>query len=183
MSESQEEAQPALSRWLYWGAWFIAIALVVFAGYLGWRVTSAQAVVPDQFAIVPTQRPQQTNSGDLSLPELSEPDKPVSIFREINLHTIIPSRPRQDPQDYTVDTGDSVFAIAKSFGLEPESTTITPFRVTRKAILPPLGFSIAYKLSLTSIKSYISLDIDFNPINNRIINNGTIESFFFMINF
>ncbi|UCD41015.1 MAG: LysM peptidoglycan-binding domain-containing M23 family metallopeptidase [Chloroflexota bacterium] len=121
MSETREETQPTVNRWLYWGAWLIAIALVVFAIYLGWRVTSAQAGVSEQPVSFPTAQPQQPNPADLSLPELSEPAKQASIFREINLHTIIPTRPRQDPQDYTVDTGDSVFAIAKSFGLEPES--------------------------------------------------------------
>ena len=121
MSETQDDLQPAVNRWMYWGAWIIAIALVVFAIYLGWRVTSAQAGDSEQAASIPTQQPQQSNSAELSLPELSEPAKQVSISREINLHTIIPTRPRQDAQEYTVDTGDSVFAIANSFGLEPES--------------------------------------------------------------
>jgi murein DD-endopeptidase MepM/ murein hydrolase activator NlpD len=121
VSETQDDLQPAVNRWMYWGAWIIAIALVVFAIYLGWRVTSAQAGDSEQAASIPTQQPQQSNSAKLSLPELSEPAKQVSISREINLHTIIPTRPRQDAQEYTVDTGDSVFAIANSFGLEPES--------------------------------------------------------------
>jgi murein DD-endopeptidase MepM/ murein hydrolase activator NlpD len=121
VSETQEELQPTVNRWLYWGAWVVAIALVVFAIYLGWRVTSAQAGVPEQPASFSTPQPQESNPDDLFLPELSEPDKQVSISREINLHTIIPTRPRQDAQEYTVDTGDSVFAIAKAFGLEPES--------------------------------------------------------------
>jgi murein DD-endopeptidase MepM/ murein hydrolase activator NlpD len=37
-------------------------------------------------------------------------------------HTIIPSRPRVDVEQYTVQPGDSVFAIAEKFGLNP--TTI-----------------------------------------------------------
>lgn len=121
MSEAQEEAKPALNRWLYWGTWVVAIALAVFAIYLGWRVTTAQAGVPDLPKSNPTPLPKQSNPTDLDLPELSEPDKQVSISREINIHTIFPTRPRQDPQEYTVETGDSVFAIAKSFSLEPES--------------------------------------------------------------
>jgi LysM repeat protein len=36
-------------------------------------------------------------------------------------HTIIPSRPRQEIEEYTVLEGDSVFGIAEKFGLNPET--------------------------------------------------------------
>ncbi|MBE9475399.1 MAG: peptidoglycan DD-metalloendopeptidase family protein [Chloroflexi bacterium] len=121
MSETQDNSQPTVNRGLYWGAWVFAIALVVIAVYLGWRVTSVQAGPSDQTTVPVLPEPQQLTNVDLDLPQLSVPDKQAAIFRHTNLHTIIPTRPRQDPQDYTVDTGDSVFAIAKSFGLEPES--------------------------------------------------------------
>lgn len=121
MSETQDNSQPTVNRGLYWGAWVFAIALVVIAVYLGWRVTSVQAGPSEQTTVPVLPEPQQLTNVDLDLPQLSEPDKQAAIFRHTNLHTIIPTRPRQDPQDYTVDTGDSVFAIAKSFGLEPES--------------------------------------------------------------
>lgn len=121
MSETQDNSQPTVNRGLYWGAWVFAIALVVIAVYLGWRVTSVQAGPSEQTTVPVLPEPQQLTNVDLDLPQLSVPDKQAAIFRHTNLHTIIPTRPRQDPQDYTVDTGDSVFAIAKSFGLEPES--------------------------------------------------------------
>lgn len=44
------------------------------------------------------------------------------ILRQANLHTTIPTRPRIDVVEYTVQQGDSVFAIAEKFGLKP--TTI-----------------------------------------------------------
>ena len=121
MSDTQENSQPTLNRGLYWGAWVVAITLVVFAGYLGWRVTSAKAGSTKQ-----TSAPENTaspiiESGDLSLPQLSQPAKQAAISRETNLHTIIPNRPRQDMHDHTVETGDSVFAIANAYDLKPES--------------------------------------------------------------
>lgn len=121
MSEMQENPQPSVNRGLYWGAWVFAIALVVIAVYLGWRVTSVQAGPSEQTIIPGLPEPQQLTNVKLDLPQLSEPDKQAAISRQTNLHTVIPTRQRQDPQDYTVETGDSVFAIAKSFGLEPES--------------------------------------------------------------
>ena len=43
------------------------------------------------------------------------------IARQANLHTTIPSRPREDVTKYTVQAGDSVFVIAEKFGLKPST--------------------------------------------------------------
>lgn len=43
------------------------------------------------------------------------------IPRLAQVHTIIPSRPRQDVIKYTVVEGDTVFGIAEKFGLKPET--------------------------------------------------------------
>jgi murein DD-endopeptidase MepM/ murein hydrolase activator NlpD len=49
-------------------------------------------------------------------------EKPFqAVLRLSNLYTIIPTRPREDVITYTVGTGDSVFGIAKSFNLQPET--------------------------------------------------------------
>ena len=43
------------------------------------------------------------------------------IPRLAQVHTTIPSRPRQDVVKYTVVEGDTVFGIAEKFGLKPET--------------------------------------------------------------
>ena len=43
------------------------------------------------------------------------------IPRLAQVHTIIPSRPRQEVLKYTVVEGDTVFGIAEKFGLKPET--------------------------------------------------------------
>ncbi len=43
------------------------------------------------------------------------------IPRLAQVHTTIPSRPRQDVTKYTVVEGDTVFGIAEKFGLKPET--------------------------------------------------------------
>lgn len=43
------------------------------------------------------------------------------IPRLAEVHTIIPSRPRQDVEKYTVLKGDTIFGIAEKFGLQPET--------------------------------------------------------------
>jgi len=47
--------------------------------------------------------------------------KVSAIYRNVNPSTDIPTRPRVDVITYTVQTGDSLFSIADSFGLKPET--------------------------------------------------------------
>lgn len=43
------------------------------------------------------------------------------VNRSAQLHTNIPSRPRNEMEKYTVQDGDTVFGIAEKFGLQPET--------------------------------------------------------------
>ncbi len=43
------------------------------------------------------------------------------IPRLAQVHTTIPSRPREDVEKYTVVEGDTIFGIAEKFGLKPET--------------------------------------------------------------
>lgn len=45
----------------------------------------------------------------------------AAIPRLAQIHTNIPTRPRLDVTDYTVQAGDSVFGIAEKFGLQPQT--------------------------------------------------------------
>ncbi len=51
----------------------------------------------------------------------SESPTGVGINRSAQLHTNIPSRPRNELTIYTVQDGDTVFGIAEKFGLKPET--------------------------------------------------------------
>jgi murein DD-endopeptidase MepM/ murein hydrolase activator NlpD len=107
------------------GAWLVAISVVLFAVYLGWRVRRAAAATP----IPPVSQESQpfatatlpAKVGDLVLPSLNQDTDVESISRLAELHTTFPERPRQEAITYTVEIGDAVFSIAKSFKLEPET--------------------------------------------------------------
>jgi murein DD-endopeptidase MepM/ murein hydrolase activator NlpD len=43
------------------------------------------------------------------------------VSRKAMLHTIVPSRPRLEVQQYTVIPGDSIYGIAQRFNLQPET--------------------------------------------------------------
>jgi len=121
VSESQEKVQPSPPRGLYWGAWVVAIALVAIAGYLGWQVITVRAGNAEQSPALVSTPVSGVDNVELALPQLSDPVELVSIPRETNLHTVIPTRSRQEAFDHTVESGDSVFGIASNFDLEPES--------------------------------------------------------------
>ncbi|HVN55124.1 MAG TPA: peptidoglycan DD-metalloendopeptidase family protein [Anaerolineaceae bacterium] len=53
------------------------------------------------------------------------------LKREINVHTSIPDRPREDVQVYTVAAGDSLFAIAKDYNIKPETILWANYDVLR----------------------------------------------------
>jgi LysM repeat protein len=106
------------------GIWMLALSLVLLAAYLGWRVKSTQAASPALPRTVPTQASLLAPAITALSNELPKFDKGTSedgILRHTSLHTSIPTRPRTEVVEYTVTTGDSVFGIAQSFNLHPET--------------------------------------------------------------
>jgi hypothetical protein len=106
------------------GVWLLALSLVLLAGYVGWRVQSTVAAAPVELATLaqPTQTPPPALVlADATLPGYYKGHPDESIVRRTSLHTNIPTRSRTDVLEYSVTTGDSVFGIAKSFNIEPET--------------------------------------------------------------
>jgi murein DD-endopeptidase MepM/ murein hydrolase activator NlpD len=64
----------------------------------------------------PTPLPISTASSSAPM-DLSS----VGVPREADIHTNIPSRPRQDITNYVVQQGDTVSGIADKFGLQPKT--------------------------------------------------------------
>lgn len=60
-------------------------------------------------------------AGDAGLPDFSPEVQMISVNRDTNTHTIIPSKARTEPTTYTVQKGDSLFGIASKYDLKPES--------------------------------------------------------------
>lgn len=122
------EAEPdSASRgaWISWAGWIIALACVVGALYLAWHkgfIPGTSYAEGSVQAATQTATPiPTTEPGEASLPGYSQPIKVDAVYRQGNLQTIIPNRPRQDVELYTVEAGDSVFGIASFFGVEPET--------------------------------------------------------------
>ena len=101
-------------------SWGLTIVLVVGIAFGGWAWkksnSPAQALQPQ-----PTAAPDEEQP-DVAMPALGGPEAFLSIERNIQLKTNIPAdKPRYGLEEYRVSRGDSVFAIAESFKLKPET--------------------------------------------------------------
>lgn len=125
VTSETEAASVSRGAWISWVGWLVALACVAGAFLLAWQkgflpggsspVEVAQPVSPSATSI-PTIQP-----GSADLPDFSPPLKVEAVYRQGNLQTIIPNRPRQDVELYTVELGDSVFGIASGYNIEPET--------------------------------------------------------------
>ena len=99
-----------------------SVTLLIVGGIIAWGLwykgtSTVSALVPE-----PTSQPnEKPPSLELPASQLEIHSGLDSIERDIRLKTDIPERPRYTTQQYTVARGDSMFAIAEAFDLEPET--------------------------------------------------------------
>jgi murein DD-endopeptidase MepM/ murein hydrolase activator NlpD len=104
-------------------SWVITLLIVfVMAGFAFWKTRSVSAISapapapaadPTQSNVLPTPAGSAAQAVSLSsLPALD---------RDLTLKTIIPQRPRYAVVAHTVERGDSIFRISKSFDIKPET--------------------------------------------------------------
>ena len=109
-------------------SWFVTLVLVggIAGGAFLWKqsTTVEQASIPEPTAAPEEKQPQ------VAMPALGGPEAFASIERDIQLKTNIPAdKPRYKPVEYRVTRGDSVFAIAESFKLKPETVLWANYKV------------------------------------------------------
>src|SRR6266498_1957744 len=100
-----------------WTVTFILVAGMIL-GAFKWKesISLPQALAPE-----PTAAPDK-NSPQVAMPALGGPEAVKSIEREIQIKTNVPvDKPRYSLEEYRVVRGDSVFAIAESFKIKPET--------------------------------------------------------------
>lgn len=99
----------------------LATVLVAAWGLREFYQNASPLDLPDQAAYaapLPTATPTELPA---SLPEFNQEKSIIVLERMADLHTDVPSRPRQDVITYTVELDDTLFGIAKKFGLLPET--------------------------------------------------------------
>jgi len=100
-----------------WSVTFLIVAGLIGGVFLWKRSTAnGQARAPE-----PTAAPDE-NPPQVPMPALGGPVAFLSIEREIRIKTNVPAdKPRYDLVEYRVARGDSIFAIAESYKLKPET--------------------------------------------------------------
>lgn len=93
----------------------VAIVLVVLMARTFYRQAEETPNGEDQAAGPVIEAPQVEVISNTELP-ITE-----GINRSAQLHTTIPSRPRNELTNYVVEEGDTVFGIAEKFGLQPQT--------------------------------------------------------------
>ncbi len=134
MSSSQESVsknRPGnlfFERWLPTITWGVAILLAGFIIVLlvqKWMFgitifpESPEASVP--VVELAEVAPEEESSSLAALPGYELVNDTTSIYRRTNPHTIIPTQARTESVKYVVQKGDSVFSIANSYKLKPET--------------------------------------------------------------
>jgi hypothetical protein len=125
VTSETETSSVSRGAWISWVGWLVALACVAGALFLAWQkgffsdqsspTEVAQPVISTATSI-PTAQP-----GIADLPDYSPHLKVEAVYRQGNLKTIIPNRPRQEVALYNVEAGDSVFGIASAYNVEPET--------------------------------------------------------------
>ena len=87
----------------------------------------------------------------------------VGIVREANIHTNIPSRPRQDIIQYTVQNGDTVAGIADNFGLQPKTIFAANYSILQD---DPESLKPGEKLKILPWMEYIGNGQEESPLEN-----------------
>ncbi len=100
-----------------WGLTFVLVVGILFGGYSWKQSNTVQAL-----QLQPTKVPD-AKQPNVQMPAIGGGSEAfLSIARNIELKTNSPAdKPRYTVEDYRVSRGDSVFAIAESYKLKPET--------------------------------------------------------------
>lgn len=105
---------------------FLLVVWVMGSFYLRAQAGSASGqplTAGKAAAALETATPAPTATPVVEAPQFVLPALAIvdGITRQANLHTTIPSRPRNGVIQYTVEKGDTLFGIAEKYNLKPET--------------------------------------------------------------
>jgi hypothetical protein len=122
--------KPAWTSIIMWG---VVIAMLALAVFLFVRRTSAAAPDPNLNAAGPARPAAATQTPvgpTAALPEWA-PAGLNTVERIALPHTSIPERPPVDGQLHPIETGDSVFGLAETYKLKPETVLWANYGILR----------------------------------------------------
>ncbi|HEX9013763.1 MAG TPA: LysM peptidoglycan-binding domain-containing protein, partial [Anaerolineaceae bacterium] len=131
-------------RWLPgigWGG--VVVMLAVLAAVLIWHPGLEHAGTAQAVSLAASGASEKAPLADFS------PEQSVqALVRFANVHTDIPERASLDIQKYTVQTGDSVFGIAKTNNIKPETILYANYAVLNDS---PDALSVGQVLNIPPV--------------------------------
>ena len=134
MSDSSETSRDT-RIWILAGL-FAAVLLITALGLVLWQpdvnqtadttatvpvITVGPTTIAESLGLSPvTFNPEPLPRG-AALPDFSPTSSAMELPRRINADTTIPTRPRFTIEQYTIQSGDTVFGIAAQFNLDPDT--------------------------------------------------------------
>jgi LysM repeat protein len=129
---------PAL-LWVFTAVWVLSMSILLILRPDFLRAEPSASAGPT---------PASSNKAAVQLPSLPGDAPVTSIIRRITPHTVKAQNGRMDVIEYTVVSGDSIFGIAKQFGIQPESVLWANYDVLRD---DPHMISIGLKLKIPPV--------------------------------
>lgn len=109
---------PVILPRLMWGVAILMVAVAVYVAINRVPVVFSQTLGSQN--PTPALAPTPTEDAPAALPDLA-PTRQQAVSRASELHTNIPQRPNVEGQEYTIEAGDSIFAISEYFKIKPET--------------------------------------------------------------
>lgn len=122
-SKSSASTLSLPNRLLLVGAWLLATSFMLGVLYVGWQVQVSKAAQLESTSpdAIPTVTLVVEEYGTVPLPPYTSTQFVQVINRQTDMHTNIPTRPREQAFTHTVEVGDSVFGIAQEYNISPET--------------------------------------------------------------
>ncbi len=169
-SAAAKEPAAGLS-WLTIASWGFAAIMVALVVYMALLRTGTIESLTQRASANPA--PEQELTVQVALPNFNPDNSITALTRSTSLRTIVHEGSRDEPVYYTVQEGDSVFGIATSYDLQPETVLWSNYEtlnddphtiaVGQSLIIPPAD-GVLYKWqtgdTLEKIAQSFKIDLD-----------------------
>lgn len=124
-SNDQKQTMQLTRNWQFWGSWALTgILVAVLISVLFWQPILARELAEmngsaESISVEPVS--EASTDALMNMPYFTVENEESYLLRYPQTNTIAPTRPRSQPIEYEVVTGDAVFSIAKKYNISPET--------------------------------------------------------------
>ncbi len=123
--ENSTGDQKTMPVWVIAATWVIAFLMIALLGFSLYQYFSGQSLLAYINFSSNTNEESQAPS---TLPDFAPTKAYNSVARSTDPQTVLPTGSRKGVVEYQVEAGDTLFGLAKSYSLEPESILWANFK-------------------------------------------------------